>query len=291
MKFVSISTVLFLAYCVPSADSQTNSTAGNNNDENNVTTTIVTNTTNATEPEICPCRFVGNDDDDCIVYGSLDGDLITWPKADQDCLDAYQIKVDAPDPTVTCSTANSFVNALRLGALSSSQAKFGLGIPYGGFFEESSTNAAIPVIKESITISGTSYDCKSSESSCYNAMKPYFEDNTDGIKEMEQVCDKLEGDVFVARETEQSVLRTRICGEYREPATIVSACSTIFDAMEPELIKFSTKNCGGFGTGPGSRTLPGCSASSASSINLGRSYSSVAFAFASASIVGLMVLA
>lgn len=245
-----------------------------------------TNSTNSTEPEVCPCKFDGKDDDDCIVYGSLDGDLKAWPKADQACLDAYQIKVDAPDPTTTCSSANSFVNALRLGSLSTSKAKFGLGIPYGGWFEESNMNADIPVIKESITISGTTYDCKSSESACYNAMKPYFESNADGIKEKKDVCDKLVGDVFVARETEQSVLRVRICTEYREPATILSACSEIFDAMEDVLKKFSSKTCGGFGTGPGSTKLPGCTSAAAG--NFARSTVAVAFV---GGIIGLFMMA
>jgi len=244
--------------------------------------------TNSTEPEVCPCKFDGKDDDDCIVYGSLDGDIKAWPKADQDCLDAYQIKVDAPDPTIICGSANSFVNALKLGSLSSSKAKFGLGIPSGGFFEESITNADIPVLKDSITISDTTYDCKSSESNCYNAMKPYFESDADGIKEKKDVCDKLEGDVFVARETEQSVLRVRICTEYREPATILSACTEIFDAMEDVLKKFSSKTCGGFGTGPGSKKLPGCT--SAAKANFGRSYTSIAAMFVGG-IVGLFILA
>ncbi|CAJ1958894.1 unnamed protein product [Cylindrotheca closterium] len=272
-----LSTSLFFAYVAPSVYSQTNST-----------NQTLTNTTNTTEPEVCPCRFEGNDDDDCIVYGSLDGDLKAWPKADQACLDAYQIKVDAPDPSSTCLNANSFVLALRLGDLSSSQAKFGLGTPYGGFFEESPMNAMLPVLKESITIAGTTYDCEASSSNCYNAMKPYFESNAMGMQEMEDVCDTLQGTVFVARETEQSVLRTRLCTEYREPATIVSACSDIFDALEPELVKFSTKTCGGFGTGPGSRTLPGCSASTDAATSLGSGYN--LFLVLASSIVGLLVL-
>jgi len=279
MKLASIAILFF---SVPSTVGQNNTT-----NQTNITNQTLTN---STEPEVCPCKFDGKDDDDCIVYGSLDGDLKGWPKADQSCLDAYQIKVDAPDPTITCSSANSFVNALKLGALSSSKAKFGLGIPFGGFFEESDTNADIPVLKDSITISGKTYDCKSSESNCYNAMKPYFESDADGIKEKKDVCDKLEGDVFVARETEQSVLRVRICNEYREPATIVSECSEIFDAMEAPLKKFTSKTCGGFGTGPGSRTLPGCG-SSAAAATLERSYaSSIAAVFVGGIAGWFMVL-
>lgn len=254
------------------------------------TNSTVQNQTIANATANCPCSFDGNDDDSCVVYGSLDGKLKAWPKAEQTCLDAYNIKVDAPDPTLTCSSANSFVNALKLGALSSSKAKFGLGISNGRFFEESNMNADIPVLKDTITISGASYDCKSSESACYNAMKPYFESDSDGMKEMRDVCNKLKGDVLVARETEQSTLRVRICAEYREPTTILPACSHMFDAMETDLKRFSDKTCGGFGTGPGSRTLPGCGASRQSlASNLERSFS-LAMTFA-VGIVGLLMLA
>eukprot|EP00980_Cylindrotheca_fusiformis_P016955 scaffold5159_cov112-Cylindrotheca_fusiformis.AAC.9 len=226
------------------------------------------NSTNTTETESeCPCLFDGDDADDCIVYGALDGELKAWPKADQDCLDAYSIKIDAPDPTLTCSSANSFVNALKNGALSSSSAKFGLGIPFGGFFDESTTNADIPVLKDSITIDGTTYDCSTSESDCYNAMKPYFASDSAGQKEMEDVCDTLEGNVRVAQETAQSVLRTRICQESRDTAdgNIPSACSEMHEEMKPELATYSTMNCGGFGAGPGTRELPACGEGSSAS--------------------------
>jgi hypothetical protein len=66
-----------------------------------------TNTTNTTDTTTggCPCLFDGNDADDCIVYGALDGDLKAWPKVDQDCLDADSIKIDAPDPSLVCGSA------------------------------------------------------------------------------------------------------------------------------------------------------------------------------------------
>ena len=103
----------------------------------------------------------------------------------------------------------------------------------------------------------------------------------------------MKGDVLVARETEQSIVRVRICAEYREPAaTILSACSDMFDAIEGDLKKFNDKTCGGFGTGPGSRTLPGCGGASRSSSpasNLERSFS-LAVAFAGG-VVGLLMLA
>lgn len=206
----------------------------------------------------CPCLFNGEDPDDCVVWGTLDGELKAWSSTDQACLDAYQIKIDAPDPSLLCSSANSFVNGLKNGALSLSTVKFGLGIPYGGFWEESTMNPDIPVLKDSITIDGTTYDCEASESDCYNAMKPYFETDAEGIQEKDDVCQQIQNMLRTARETEQSVLRVRICQEDREGTAIVSECSAMFSEMESELAAFSSMNCGGFGTGIGSQTLPDC---------------------------------
>jgi len=58
--------------------------------------------------------------------------------------------------------------------------------------------------------------------------------------------------------------------------------------MEDVLKKFSSKTCGGFGTGPGSKKLPGCT--SAAKANFGRSYTSIAAMFVGG-IVGLFILA
>ena len=212
------------------------------------------------ETSQCPCLFNDNDVADCLVYGALDGELKAWSKASQDCLDAYQIKVDAPDPALVCSSANSFVNALKNGALASSKVKFGLGIPYGGFWQQSTTNPDIPVLKDTITIDGDVFDCTQSESTCYNAMKPYFESDPDGIEEMKDVCQTLENQVRSAKETQQSVLRTRLCQEYRDDTstTIASECTAMFDELQPEFDMYSNLNCGGFGVGPGNRQLPDC---------------------------------
>jgi hypothetical protein len=206
----------------------------------------------------CACRFDGNDSEDCVVWGTLDRELKSWPLADQDCLDAYDISVNAADPSIVCSSATAFVNALKTLELSPATVKFGLGIPYGGFWEESPSSPDIPLLKDSITIDGITYDCEASESDCYNAMKPYFESDEEGIKEMEDVCEQLVNVQRNARELEQSTLRVRLCQEDRTGQTILSECSTMFDAMEPDLQAFSTMSCGGFGTGVGSQVLSEC---------------------------------
>jgi len=221
--------------------------------ENGTTTTTDT----GFDQEGCPCLFDGKDPDDCIVWGALKGELKAWPLADQACLDAYEIKIEPPDATLICGSANSFVLGLK--NIESSQfetLKFGLGIPYGGFWEESPTNPDIPVLKDSITIDGTTYDCTVSESDCYNAMVPYFESNPDGMAELETVCTQLKNGEFVARELEQSTLRVRICNEDREGTVIAPDCSMMALMMESDLQTHSTMNCGGFGMGPGGLDPP-----------------------------------
>eukprot|EP00986_Skeletonema_menzelii_P000678 scaffold193_cov157-Skeletonema_menzelii.AAC.10 len=210
------------------------------------------------EPMRCACLFDGNDVDNCAVYGVLGDRLKGFPKAEQACLDAYQIKKDAPDPFIMCSSANSFVNALKNGPLQNSGVKFGLGVPYGVFWEESPSNADLPVLKDSIEIDGTAYDCNASQSNCYNAMKPYFESDPIGQKEMQDVCEQMENEVRNARELEQSILRVRICSEYRESAVIETECTSMFNEMESDLESYASLNCGGFGVGSGTRELPSC---------------------------------
>ena len=215
------------------------------------------------EGDECPCKFDGNDPDDCPVYGTLDNELKAWPKASQACLDAYQIKKNAPDPTLICTSANSFVNALKNGSLSSSTVKFGLGIPHGGFWKESDTNPDIPVLKDSITIDGTTYNCEASESDCYNAMKPYFGEDEEGMKEMDDVCTQMANAFINARELEQSLLRVRLCSESRENTAIETDCMEMYNAIKSDLEANTDLNCGGFGTGTQNMDIP-CSDNSTS---------------------------
>jgi len=229
----------------------------------NSTNTTGTSSGNSTALGSCACKFDGNDKDDCVVYGTLDKKLKEWQLVGQSCLDAYNIKITAEDPSLICGSASSFVSALKSGGLSNSQVKLGLGEKYGFFWKESSTSN-VPVLKDSITIDGTTYDCKTSASDCYNnAMKPYFGQDTTGKKEMKTVCDQLENKVRNARELEQSTLRVRLCNEHREGTAIETECTSMYNEMKADLETYSSMTCGGFGIGPGTKKLPGCGESSA----------------------------
>ena len=73
----------------------------------------------AADENLCPCKFDGNDNENCRVYGQLGDDkLIPWYVASQDCLDAHNIKISAiPSYTLEsmCNppNANGFVNYLK----------------------------------------------------------------------------------------------------------------------------------------------------------------------------------
>jgi len=209
------------------------------------------------------CLWDGTDDlTTCKEYGLIDNtELVPWNVASQECLNAYNIKISSIDPTASCSSSNAFVNSLKLGDLSTSQAKLGLGIPYGGFFFQDSNNNNIPVLKDTITIDGATYDCKQSQSNCYNAMKPYFEVDPTGQKEMKDVCDTLQNQVKVDRQLEQSTMRIRICNEISDNSSIDSSCSVLGEQVNEYVKKYPSKDCSAFGFGTGSMVIPGCSVS------------------------------
>jgi hypothetical protein len=207
----------------------------------------------------CPCLYTDDDAEDCIVYGKIDGDLVPWMKASQECLDIYKIKSSAPDPALICASSNGFVNSLRSGLLSSSQVKFGLGVSQGGFWVESGTNN-LPVIKDSITINGITTACtpETVQVDCYTAMKPYFEGDADGKKEMADVCETLKVGMRNALEFDQSVLRLRLCIEDSQGSNIRQQCDGIWTEVSQKIEENPDRGCQFVSFGPGTTALPGC---------------------------------
>lgn len=230
------------------------------------------------------CQFDGNDDaSTCYDYGLIDNSvLIAWPLASQDCLDSYDIVISSPsgDPALVCASANSFVNELRLGS-SLAQAKQGLGVDEGGFFNDDATGT----LKDSITINGQTYDCEASSSDCYTAMKDYFGSDAAGQEEMQQVCDQLQNRVSNDKQLEQSTLRNRLCLETAESGaeSIPNVCEPLYSELQTQMAAYPDKNCAGFAFGVQNMVIPGCedvgtgnSGSSGSSTANGSSDSSTA---------------
>ena len=204
------------------------------------------------------CQFDGNDADGCFDYGLIDNtEVVPWPLGTQGCKDTYKIKIDSPNADSVCASSSSFVNDMRFGSLQNSQALLGVGVSDGGFFEQDESNGSLINIKDTITIDGKTIDCKSSESNCYNGMKPYF-DTAPGKSEKDDICSTLYNQVKVNSQLEQSTLRTRLCEESRAGETIPSSCEPLLATLETKLKEYSSKACSGFAFGVGSKVIPGC---------------------------------
>lgn len=200
------------------------------------------------------CQFDSNDASDCTVYGTINGILVEWSRASQECLDAYDIKINTPDPSIVgCGNTpniNSFVNAIRFGTLENSVLG-GLG---NEFFVQGANG--IYSLSDAITVNGESFDCKASESNCYNAMKDYFATTT-GMREMQDVCGTLRAKVINDKENEQGILRTRLCQEIQMDG-VVDACSILGGQVNQQMEKYPDKDCSGFAFGTAAVTVPGC---------------------------------
>jgi hypothetical protein len=68
------------------------------------------------------CLYTADDASDCKDYGQLGGETVAWPRASQECLDVYQIKVAQQNVASICTYASAFVNAFRVGDLQASDA-------------------------------------------------------------------------------------------------------------------------------------------------------------------------
>lgn len=206
----------------------------------------------AHEGEHCDmCHYDGLDDQDCKDYGMLEDEFVGWNLASESCMAAFDIQISSPDPSLICGSASSFVNELRFGS-SLNTAKLGLGVSEGGFFDESGA------LLEQITIGGQTIDCEASENDCYNALKTYFESDTNGKNEMLQVCDTLENAVVKDRQLAQSITRNRLCQESRDGTTIPDVCSPLWEQLEETMMLYNDTNCAGFAMGTQNQTVPGC---------------------------------
>ena len=206
----------------------------------------------------------------CRDYGYINEDdgsktLVPWHIGSDGCMAEFNIRISSLDPTSSCSSSNEFVNSLRFGDLSSSTAKLGLGagaMPPDGFFEQTNAYSTI-ALKDRIMIGGKSYDCAASESGCYNAMKPYFDSDPSGEKEMGDVCSKLKGQVKVDAQLEQSTLRNAICQQiYSASSATQTLCEPLWGQLEQIILQHPSKECSGYSFGIGDTVLPPCDGSS-----------------------------
>jgi hypothetical protein len=117
------------------------------------------------------CQFDGNNATDCKDYGKLDSTrLKAWSLGSDDCKDVWNwnIAITSVDPTMSCSLANAFVNAIKLGSLSASSTRLGLGVGSegGAFFVQDPDNSNSVTLASSVQIDGVTTDCVVSSSDC-----------------------------------------------------------------------------------------------------------------------------
>jgi hypothetical protein len=129
----------------------------------------------------------------------------------------------------------------------------------------------IAVMKDTIVVDGSTYDCQASMSDCWNnGVRDYFSMEP-GASEMRDIGADLYKRQRLDRELEQSTVRIAICNEGS-----ASDCEPL--ASEIEAQKASTnKACSAFGLGPAENVIPACedldsshSSSTSSSATKGR---------------------
>ena len=257
-----------------------------------------------TGQETCDrCVFDGKDElDACKDYGLIDNSvLIGWYLGTEECMDVFDIAINSPvDSALICDSANSFVNELKFGT-SLNTAKLGLGVGSsdntgGAFYNDG------PILKDEIIVDGVTYDCTiNNGSECYAAMKQYFELNENGQAEMNDVCNQLVNKIANDKQLEQSILRNRLCLEYKDGVTIPDVCDPLWTQLLEQITIYAAtdesdteKACQGYSFGVQDTTeIPGCDriqTTESTSTNGGISSSSLPIGLSAAGVVVVVVV-
>ena len=200
----------------------------------------------------CPCEFISPEDPDCRVYGQLgDGHLIAWYKADQACLDEFQIKDRAVDLDVlermcpnlngTDGNVDAYVNYIRFteGVVGDAMRAY---LPQ--FFDPEDG-----LVSNYTTDAGVFLDCEANPSFCWNEIKFI-------VSTQPQILTEACSDLWVRQinslNLEQSVLRVRLCQE--DNAT--EACEPLFSQVKAGQAANPDSFCSAFGLGPAGAELP-----------------------------------
>ena len=81
----------------------------------------------------------------------------------------------------------------------------GFKISFPEFFDENGN------LLDSVSYDATTKNCKVSQSDCYNLMKTYLENDTDGAKIMQEIGETLHENARKDIELQQSLVRNRLC--------------------------------------------------------------------------------
>ena len=254
-----------------------------------------TATTSPTATTYCSCQYnvPYEAEAECRSYGQLGDDvLIPWYRANQTCLDAYEIRAVAIDRDVLlsiCPYDNAtdvdiqlLLNEIRYNPSPATRA---IQASYPLFWIESNDTSSVGSYElvDVIYDGRNNPNCVTSETLCYNTIREYF---TLHPEELGTACQEFHARHRFDLDLEQSTLRIRLCQEVTAVTlNIPSDCEPLVSQLREIQNQNPSKACSAFGLGPGtqvqlptrsnsdcvgsSNTLNATTSSSSSSMTIG----------------------
>jgi hypothetical protein len=228
------------------------------------TNATVASRANEAKTQYCNCQYnvPFEKEADCRSYGQLGDDvLIPWYRANQTCLDEYQIKIVAFDREILyeiCPFENStnvniqlLLNEIRYNPSPATRA---IQESYPIFWTESNTTKGLYELVDIIYDTRNNPDCTVSETLCWNSIREYFTINVD---ELGKSCKELHARNRFDMDLEQSTIRIRLCQEVdTTSSTELALCEPLVSQINEIKGMNPSKACSAFGLGPGTQEVP-----------------------------------
>ena len=232
-------------------------------------TETASDSSGASSVTYCACQYnvPAEEEADCRSYGQLgDNTLIPWYRANQTCLNEYQIKVSSFDRetlVAMCPYENStnvsiqlLMNEIRYNPSPATRA---IQESYPNFWAESNVTEGTYELVEVIYDSRNNPNCIESASLCWSTIREYFTINVD---EVGVICKDLHARNRFDMDLEQSTIRIRLCQEVDLGSDFLSVCEPLQGQVAEKRSMNPSTACSAFGLGPGSQALPtNCSSS------------------------------
>ncbi len=217
-------------------------------------------TATTTTPTYCSCQYnvPYEAEADCRSYGQIGDDvLIPWCRANQTCLDEYQIRVAAIDRDVLlaiCPYDNAtdvdiqfLLNEIRYNPSPATRA---IQASYPLFWIESNDTTSVGSYElvDVIYDGRNNPNCVTSETLCYNTIREYF---TIHPNDLGTACQEFHARQRFDLDLEQSTLRIRLCQEVAVP----SVCEPLVSQIREIQNQNPSKACSAFGLGPGTQVV------------------------------------
>ena len=221
-------------------------------------------TTTTTTTTYCNCQYnvPVEAEADCRSYGQLgDGVLIPWYRANQTCLDVYQIKIAAIDRDILleiCPYENAtdvdvqlLLNEIRDNPSPATRA---IQASHPAFWIESNTTIGTYDLVEVINDGRNNPNCTQSVTLCYSTIREYF---TLYPSELGTACLELHARNRLDMDLEQSTVRIRLCQEVDGSSdNILAFCEPLVTQIIEMMSANPSKVCSAFGLGPGTQAVP-----------------------------------